>query len=418
MTTTAAAAARRHPLAGILTLYLLTPTVGLVLPDIANISVAFQISAATATWVATLSSLAMIPVTIATGLVAGTRIGFRPLVIGATVISVVAGVLPALTGRHLGLLLLWRVLWGVGAGALLTASNSLVVLSFTDQRTRARMLGLGNLVFCAGSMLSLIVGGYLATISWQAPFYGHLIGVPALVVLALFLHEPRPASPPAAHPSGPRRMSSAAYLPMICFMVAVMAIYPVSTLMSVVFQQATIGAPSLVGVVGSLMTVTGLLVAPVFGLVYAKMAGRVMPASVLVCCAGLVVLYLASGTGSGSVIGYATGVVITGCGLVGLTIGTPMVTSTLVPAEAASQAQGMVAASLNLGGVLSSGYAAVTVSALGGPGGLVRPLYLVSVAVLLLSLLPLTILHRRPAVDRGSPPALPPALEVHGAVER
>ena len=79
---------------------------------------------------------------------------------------------------------------------------------------------------------------------------------------------------------------------------------------------------------------------------------------------------------------YVVGLVVVGAGLIGATIGTPVVTSTLVPDRLGGTAQGLVAAALNVGGLLSSLYAALVLPRLGG-GAAVRPLYLVSAGIAL-----------------------------------
>lgn len=414
----------RTNLAAVLSLFFLTPTVGLVLPSIAGVSAAFDVPATTATWVATAPSVAMIPVTVLTGMVAGRRLRYRPLVLTATALYVVAGVLPVLIGSF-WLLVAARVLWGAATGVLLTAANSLLVLTGGDAARRARLFGVANIVFCLGSVLSLVAGGRLAAVSWSAPMWGHLVGLPVLLLLALWLREP--VVPAAAGSPGQRaRTPASALVPMVAFAVVVMCVYPVSTLMSVVFEQATLGDPGSVGVVGSLLTVTGLLVAPAFGPLFARLGSHVLAWSSLVCGLGLAIIFVATPSGGGNLPLYVAGLVTTGAGLMTATISIPVITSTLVPPGAGGTAQGLVAASLNVGGLLSSGYVAVVIPWLGS-GTTVRPVYLVSAvlaAVLALVLLAAAFAaapQRRDRTSRTAPPEtrVPgPGAQALGADER
>lgn len=402
----------RTSLAAILSLFILTPTVGLVLPSIARVSEAFDVSATTATWVATAPSVAMIPVTVLTGIVAGRRLRYRPLVLTATALYVAAGVLPLLIGDF-WLLVAARVLWGAATGVLLTAANNLLVHAEDDPARRARLFGVANIVFCLGSVMSLVVGGRLAAVSWSAPMWGHLVGLPVLLVLALWLRDPAvPAT--ASSPSLRARIPASAFVPMVAFAVVVMCVYPVSTLMAVVFEEATLGDPGSVGVVGSLLTVTGLLVAPAFGPLFARLGSHVLAWSSLVCGLGLAIIFVATPSGGGNLPLYVAGLVTTGAGLMTATISIPVITSTLVPPGAGGTAQGLVAASLNVGGLLSSGYIAVVMPWLGS-GTTVRPVYLVSAAgtaVLALMLLVLrsTIASPRRAQTGHADPRETPEL--------
>lgn len=376
-----------------------------MLPSIAAVSAAFDVSATTATWVATAPSVAMIPVTVLTGMVAGRRLRYRPLVLTATALYVVAGVLPVLLGSF-WLLVVARVLWGAATGVLLTAANNLLVLTGADAARRARLFSVANFVFCLGSVVSLVAGGRLAAVSWSAPMWGHLVGLPVLLVLALWLREPV-VQAAADSPGRRTRTPASALVPMVAFAVVVMCVYPVSTLMSVVFEQATLGDPGSVGVVGSLLTVTGLLVAPAFGPLFARLGSRVLAWSSLVCGLGLAIIFVATPSGSGDLPLYIAGLVTTGAGLMTATISIPVITSTLVPPGAGGTAQGLVAASLNVGGLLSSGYVAVVIPWLGS-GTTVRPVYLVSAAITAaLALVLLAAASTAARTSRTAPPEAP-----------
>ncbi|HEY0189277.1 MAG TPA: MFS transporter [Cellulomonas sp.] len=365
----------RQHLVAVLSLFLLTPAVALVLPSVAAVAAEHQVSATTATWIATAPSVAMVPAALATGVLAGARLRYRPLVLGATALFVLAGVLPALVPLGFSALIGVRVLWGAATGVLLTSANSLVALAGDGPGGRARRFATANVVFSVGSVASLLAGGLLARSSWAAPMWGHLVGIPAPVVIGRWLREPEPPAPGTAHRGRPG-IPGLALVPMIAFALLVMSVYPVSTLMSVVFAQAGLGAPGTVGLVGSLLTVTGLVVAPAFARLHARLGAQVLTCSAVVCGAGLAMIYLATPAGAGSLALYVVGLLLAGAGLTGSTIGTPVITSELVPPASTSAAQGMVAAALNIGGILSTGFAGMVLPRFGTDE--VRPLYLVS----------------------------------------
>ena len=78
--------------------------------------------------------------------------------------------------------------------------------------------------------------------------------------------------------------------------------------------------------------------------------------------------------------------------MMGITIGVPMVLTTIVPPRAASLTQGLFAAALNLGAVISSFYITAATAQFGGADGAVRPVLAVSAVILLVLALPLVAL--------------------------
>lgn len=397
MTAYTSVALRRSPLTGILALFFLSPTSGLVAPDIANIAATFGVSTGQATWVMTISMIVTIPVSVITGIIAGKHVSFRALAIVGIVIYTVGGVLPAFIGPHWAVLLILRAVWGVGAGMIFTLANSLIVVTYADERQRARMFGLGTLVFSLGSVFTLILGGFLAAISWQTPFYGYAIGAAALVFVLPSLHIGRITE--KASESGARqrraRMPVIAFLPLVCFMFALMGLFPMTSTMSVVFEQADLGSTSAVGLITALSTLAGFFVSLAFGRLYATLGRYVLPAGFVVAALGLMVLFLSSRTGGGYLPIYGMGVAIVGAGMMAATTGTPMVLSTIVPPSSGAAVQGLFGAALNLGAAISSIYVTVAIGALGGTDGLVRPIYVVSAILLVLLAVPLMLLAQR-----------------------
>ncbi len=414
MSATASRPKRRNlTIIAILTLFFLEPTSGLLTPNIANIVTAFDIGSGEATWVVTIASVVMIPIAIFGGAAAGRWIPYRPLALIGVGIYTIAGILPLFTGESFALLLVARALWGLGAGFNFTIANSLIAVTYQDERVRARRFGLGNVVFSLSAVVAVVVGGYLATISWRAPFYGFLIGVVAFVLVAVFLKEPERVD----RTSGTRAQAAArgipaiAWVPLVGFALAVVALYPIATLVSVVFVQADLGDAGIVGLVSSLMTVVGFFVSLVFGRLYGWLRAMVLPISLLVAAVGMLLAFLSSGTGGGSLLLYAIATGVVGAGLMGATVGTPMVLSTMVSRTSASLVQGLFAAALNLGGVLSSFYVTAAVGWLGGAEEIVQPVFLLSAIGLVVILIPLGILLLRApsrraqdAVDAPSEP--------------
>ncbi len=385
---------RNLSIIAILALFTLEPTTGFLTSDIANIIDAFQIGAGQATWVITIASLVMIPVAIIGGAVAGRWISYRALALTGVGIYALAGLLPLLTGENFTLLLVVRALWGLGAGLNFTLANSLIAVTYRDEQQRARMFGLGNLIFSISAVLSTILGGYLATISWSAPFLGYFVGVVAFVLILLFLREPEIAAGTSEQASQKARIPLLAWVPLLVFAIGIVAIYPLISLNSVVFSQAALGSEDIVGLVGSLSTIVGFFVSLAFSTLYRRLGRWVLPLSMIVTAAGMLLAAIASQPPQGSIALYSIAFGVVGAGMMGLTIGTPMILTTIVPPQAASLTQGLFAAALNLGAVISSFYVTLTIAQFGGPDELVSPVLLVSTGILAILCVPLVLLVR------------------------
>ncbi|MFU8945364.1 MFS transporter [Mycetocola zhadangensis] len=401
MSATPVVAAPRRDLkiVAILALFALEPTLGLLTSNIANIIGAFKIGAGEATWVITIASLVMIPVAIVGGAVAGRQISHRRLALFGVAVFTVAGVVPLFIGDNFGLLLASRALWGLGAGLNFTLANSLIAVSYPDEQQRARMFGIGNLVFSLSAVASTIAGGYLAAISWTAPFAGYFIGAIAFILILVYLRDPKLTttdSDESEWVSAERvRIPLLAWIPLSAFALAIVAIYPLIALNSVIFIQAGLGGVDIVGLVGSLPTVVGFFVALVFGWLYRGLGRWVLPLAMVVAAVGMFLAFAATGTGTSSLLFYCVAFGVVGAGMMGITVGTPMVLTTIVPPRAASLVQGIFAAALNLGAVLSTYYITFALERFGGADELVNPVLLLSSGVLVILAIPLAVIAVR-----------------------
>jgi MFS family permease len=124
------------------------------------------------------------------------RVGRKPLLLAAAVLYGAAGssgfYLPSLTGILVG-----RALLGLAVAGLMTSVSTLIA-DYYYGPARARVMGQQAAVMGLGGTTYLVAGGFLATVSWRAPFLVYLASFLALPVIAWLLFEiPRRQSPPA-----------------------------------------------------------------------------------------------------------------------------------------------------------------------------------------------------------------------------
>jgi MFS family permease len=115
------------------------------------------------------------------------RVGRKPLLIAAAVLYGVAGssgfYLSSLAGILIG-----RALLGLAVAGLMTSVSTLIA-DYYYGPVRARMMGLQAAVMGLGGTTYLVAGGFLATVSWRAPFLVYLASFLALPVIVLLLFE-------------------------------------------------------------------------------------------------------------------------------------------------------------------------------------------------------------------------------------
>jgi EmrB/QacA subfamily drug resistance transporter len=126
----------------------------------------------------------------------------RVFVIGLTVFSVAS--LLCSVAPSIGLLVVFRVLQGIGASMLNPVAMSIITNTFTDPRERAQAVGVWGAVFGVSMALGPIVGGSLVTaIDWRAIFWINIpVGLAAIVLALRFVPESRAARPRRFDPVG------------------------------------------------------------------------------------------------------------------------------------------------------------------------------------------------------------------------
>ncbi|MFB6720812.1 MFS transporter [Kribbella sp. NPDC056345] len=117
----------------------------------------------------------------------GDRLGRKKVFLTGLVLFVLGSALCGFA-PSVGLLILGRVIQGLGAGAISTGSLSLLVSTFTDPPGRAKAIGIWTAVSGVSIALGPLLGGILIeSFNWQAIF---LLNLP-IGVIALLLGIPR-----------------------------------------------------------------------------------------------------------------------------------------------------------------------------------------------------------------------------------
>lgn len=350
----------------LMSLYFFVPAQGSILAAMGAIGAAFpDVPVGTLGYLVSLVALAQIPAAIISGAIAGRYVKYRTICIVSMILFIISGCFPYFMadGSSFAVLLGSRVVFGLALGFFAPLTNALVVNLFDDEQKRAATLGFGNTMFNVGAIVGQLVGGFLCLISWQTTFLVYVMGVIALLLVVVFLKEPERKVDD--NKKEKVKVPPIAFAYMLIFTLTLCATYPAPTYVSIIMQEASMGNAALSGTLLSLYTVVGAVTAALFGLIYKFAKKWVLPFSTVVLAIGFALCYVSSDPSASSLPLFIVGFLVVALGITGVTVGTPMIVSTVVAAAAATAAMGFVTAFMNLGAFLATPYADVVMNATG-----------------------------------------------------
>ncbi|MBD1834826.1 MFS transporter [Cyanobacteria bacterium FACHB-472] len=118
------------------------------------------------------------------------RIGRKKIIVPSLLLFGIAGTACAFA-RDFNLLLLFRLLQGIGAASLLSLSVTLIGDLYAGERRTAAM-GYNASVSSIGTASYPTIGGALATIGWYYPFMLPVVAIPIALVVFFALKNPEP----------------------------------------------------------------------------------------------------------------------------------------------------------------------------------------------------------------------------------
>ncbi|ARF13452.1 MFS transporter [Sporosarcina ureae] len=192
-------------------------------------------------------------------------------------IYVVAGVGAQFTNT-IEMLLAFRFILGAGVGLVMPLGITLISDHFAG-REQVKMMGYNSAFSNFGGIITMMLAGYLAAISWRAPFNVYLMGVVIFIMVFLFL----PKDIPHTQDKGIPRSK----MPLMVFGYAaasagiMLVYYSVATNMALYLEQSNIGGSALAGTVISFTTVGGMITSLTLIQLQDILKSYIMPISIL-----------------------------------------------------------------------------------------------------------------------------------------
>lgn len=116
------------------------------------------------------------------------RFGRRKLLLGGVVLYAAAGVGGAIFDSIIAILIS-RAFLGISTAAIMTTVGTLIGDYFSGA-ARNRFMGYRNASNNFGGVIYLVLGGFIATLDWRAPFFIYLVALAVLPMIIKFIVEP------------------------------------------------------------------------------------------------------------------------------------------------------------------------------------------------------------------------------------
>lgn len=202
----------------------------------------------------TAPSLLIIPFTFISSWLTA-RIPKRTVALIGLFIYVLAGVSAQFTNT-IEMLLAFRFVLGAGVGLVMPLGITLISDHFRG-REQVKMMGYNSAFSNFGGIITMMLAGYLAAISWRAPFNVYLMGVVIFIMVFIFLPKDTPLK---RDKSAEKRKMPLTVFGYAAASAGIMLVYySVATNMALYLEQSNIGGSALAGTVISFTTVGGMI---------------------------------------------------------------------------------------------------------------------------------------------------------------
>ena len=272
-------------MADILSVFSLSQCLGGITPVIARIGAAFpDIPSTTVMYVSTAASLAGIPASLIAGQIAGRRQSLRTIAILSTVVILVCGCIPALIPLF-PVLLITRVLFGFGMGAISVLGNPLVSAHLPGDR-QPSALGAGTFAAFGGAMVMQLLAGVLADIRWNYAFLTHALAALPLILMILFLPRDERKGAQQGHSASLRNIPGLVKLACLLFGICTLLIAPLLVGSSLLASRLT-ESGILMAAVSICYSIGCMLGGMAFGGLFGRFGSRCMAVALILTAIGM-----------------------------------------------------------------------------------------------------------------------------------
>jgi len=270
-------------------LTIMAPTA--VSPALAEIQKAFpHITATQAKMVLTLPTLVMMPIGLCSAKLTARFDKKKLLLLGMTlflIFSVGGGFV-----SNFGMLLIMRVLFGVGLGIMTPLSTSLIFDFAPEPERRSKLLGIQGASNQLGGLVFMTLSGVLASISWRYSFLCYAFVIVSLILASLFLPPIPPMAPRKANGGKPRKMSKKIFLLAFFAMMIFACYFVINTDLALFMDEYGIGNARECGYALSIMRIPAIIAGLTLAKIMKRLGDWTMPvATAIMACGYMIIAY-------------------------------------------------------------------------------------------------------------------------------
>lgn len=233
-------------------------------PNLGSLAEEFSsLEYSTITMIITVSALFLGIAALASGKVAA-RTGKKKLLLIGSILFTCGGCLTS-AAPSFALIILCRIVEGLGAGFVITVSMTLIPELFPDEKEANQILGMNAVATALWGTFIGTAAGYLGVISWKYANFLYLIGFIILVFQLMVIPSDKEGKKAGGDAPAGKTTSSAYSVAVLAFLFAVVSTIFMTSVAAFIIE-AGLGNSSQAGITVSIMTIGAFLI----GLAFAK----------------------------------------------------------------------------------------------------------------------------------------------------
>lgn len=357
----------------VLSIFAMGQIAGSIDAAIALIGQEFQLSSATTMYVSSISALASVIIGLIIGFIAGKKVSYKAVAYFCAACVLIGGLVPFFVTNY-GVLLVFRAIYGIGFGGMMSLENTFAALTLPKEK-QASALGIGMFVGFGTNCILQFVGGLLADHSWNYVFLNNLILIIPFVIIIVCC----PNIPNVPVEANAEKKEKNAFPPVIYVMSILMA------LVGLLISPLLIGCSFLSANINPSATVAGIVAVcfslgcMIGGLVYPQLS-KILGRFSFTCFLLVGAIGLAGSAMAANIPLLCVMIFLGGMGFSTTQAGAMMVTGASVSKSSVAMASALIMACFNLGMFLCSPFQAMIGSITGD--SLYIPLYIGTVIFL------------------------------------
>lgn len=269
-------------------LTIMAPTA--VSPALAAIKDAFpDITVTQAKLVLTLPTLAMMPIGLFSARLTA-KIDKKKLLLTGMILFLIFGVSGGFVSDF-RLLLLTRLLFGIGLGIMTPLSTSLIFDFASDTNKRSKLLGIQGASNQLGGLIFMSLSGVLASISWRYSFLVYTFVVVSIILTFLFLPSIPPKVSKDVNNNGEKKKMSKKIFILGFFAMMIFACYfLINTDLALFMNAKGIGNAKDCGYALALMRIPAILAGIMLAFIMRNLKDWTMPFATVIMASGYLII--------------------------------------------------------------------------------------------------------------------------------